>query len=37
MVAGKLRIAEGVIHVMAEKIERLPVEGVPEQASHDYH
>jgi len=37
LITGKLQIAEGVIHVMAQTIDRLPVDSIPEQASHDYH
>lgn len=37
IVSGRLQNEEGVIHVMAEKLEPMPVVGLPAQASHDFH
>lgn len=36
-ITGRLQHREGVIHVQAERIERLQLEEVPVQASHDFH
>jgi len=36
-ITGKLQNQGGVIHVQAEKIERLELADVPVQLSHDYH
>jgi error-prone DNA polymerase len=36
-IAGRLQRRDGVIHVQAEKIERLALEEVPAQTSHDFH
>ena len=37
IVTGMLQNESGVIHVVADTIEPLPVLGVPVQSSHDYH
>ena len=37
IITGKLQNEEGVIHVIAERIEPLPPLGLPEGASHDFH
>jgi error-prone DNA polymerase len=37
IITGRLQNEEGVIHIMAESITAMPVMGMPEQASHDYH
>ena len=37
MITGRFQNEQGVIHVMAEEIVALPAEGMPAQASHDYH
>jgi error-prone DNA polymerase len=37
IITGRLQNDRGVIHVMAEKITALPTDGMPEQASHNYH
>jgi error-prone DNA polymerase len=37
IITGRLQNEEGVIHVLAEKIEGMPRLGLPEQASHDFH
>ncbi len=37
LLMGRLQNEQGVIHVMAEKITSLPVLGLPEQISHDFH
>lgn len=37
VIVGRLQNEQGVVHVMAEEIERLPAVGMPEQRSHDYH
>ncbi len=37
IIAGRLQREDGVIHVIAENIEAMPVIGLPEQASHNYH
>ncbi|MDB6113168.1 MAG: polymerase alpha subunit, partial [Lacunisphaera sp.] len=34
---GRLQNQAGVIHVLAERVERLPLEEVPAQTSHDFH
>ena len=34
---GRLQNIDGVIHVRAESVSRLEVEGLPEEASHDFH
>ena len=36
IITGRLQSEEGVIHVQAEKIERLPDLGLPAQSSHDF-
>lgn len=37
VITGRLQNEQGVIHVMAETIEALPAQGLPAQASHDFH
>ncbi len=37
VITGRLQNEGGVVHVMAEQLEPMPVLGLPEQASHDYH
>lgn len=37
IITGQLQNDQGVIHVMAETIVRMPAFGLPEQASHNYH
>jgi error-prone DNA polymerase len=37
VITGRLQNEDGVIHVMAEEIAALPVLGLPEQPSHNYH
>ena len=37
LITGRLQNEQGVIHVLAEKIEALPGGGLPAQASHDFH
>ena len=37
LIIGRVQKEDGVIHVMAERIEALPAVGLPLQASHDYH
>ncbi len=37
IITGTLQNADGVIHVMAEKIEGMGAAGLPEQVSHDFH
>ncbi|HTL68917.1 MAG TPA: hypothetical protein VL200_14735, partial [Lacunisphaera sp.] len=37
LITGRLQNEQGVIHVMAERIEAMPDVGLPAQASHDYH
>jgi error-prone DNA polymerase len=37
IISGRLQNERGVIHVMAEKITAMPSDGMPEQASHNYH
>ena len=34
---GRLQNVDNVIHVRAESVSRLNVEGLPEEASHDFH
>lgn len=36
IITGQLQSEQGVIHVLAEKIEGMPRIGLPEQASHDF-
>jgi error-prone DNA polymerase len=36
-ITGRLQNRDGVIHVQAEQIERLALDEVPAQASHDFH
>jgi error-prone DNA polymerase len=36
LITGRLQAEEGVIHIQAEHIERLPELGLPAQASHDF-
>jgi error-prone DNA polymerase len=37
LITGRLQNEQGVIHVLAETITALPIAGLPQQASHDYH
>lgn len=37
LITGRVQNEQGVIHVMAERIEAVPELGLPAQASHDYH
>jgi error-prone DNA polymerase len=37
IISGRLQNESGVIHVMADKITAMPSDGMPEQASHNYH
>jgi len=36
VITGRVQNEQGVIHVMAEKIEAMPGPGLPAQGSHDY-
>jgi error-prone DNA polymerase len=36
-ITGRLQIQGGVVHVQAEKIDRLQLSELPVQVSHDYH
>lgn len=37
IIAGKLQNTQGVIHVFAEEISKMPDRSLPAQASHDFH
>jgi error-prone DNA polymerase len=37
IISGKLQNTEGVIHIFAEKIEKMPDLGLPAQSSYDFH
>jgi len=36
LIAGRLQVESGVLHVMADRIEAMPVAGLPGQESHDF-
>jgi hypothetical protein len=36
LIAGRLQIESGVLHVMADRIDAMPVAGLPGQESHDF-
>ncbi|MGH7996919.1 MAG: DNA polymerase III subunit alpha [Opitutaceae bacterium] len=36
VITGRVQNEEGVVHIRAERIEKLPEAGLPEQASHDF-
>jgi error-prone DNA polymerase len=37
LITGRVQAEEGVIHLQAERIEKLPATGLPTQSSHDFH
>jgi len=37
LITGRVQAEEGVIHLQAERIEKLPATGLPAQSSHDFH
>ena len=37
LIVGRVQKEDGVIHLMAERIEALSAVGLPQQVSHDYH
>jgi len=37
LITGRVQAEDGVIHLKAERIEKLPAAGLPAQSSHDFH
>ena len=37
LISGKVQKSQGTIHLIANKVERLQIDGAPASASHDFH